>query len=857
VIANRIEQPAKASVGAVSATVRLTDGGIRLDVMSDGEILMGDMTLGLDLDGRRLGGPGASIVHVAHRDVEDSFTAISGKAAGRHAYSHREVTVEVSDGDVDWSVIMRVAADGVAVRYRLPKLDGTGEVGAEHTSLAVEESDRLWVLDYQTWYETPRYGVDARELADGDYGMPVLLRRGERHVLLTESGIDGRFSGAHLAASGGTLRFSTADATVEVARGDATPWRVLIVGTLESIVGSRLVDELAPPSTATDPEWVRPGRAAWSWWSDFYSSAQLDAQQHFVDVAAKLGWEHLLIDCGWEETWVPEIVTYASRRGIQVHLWAIWRDLNGPEALRRLALWKSWGVAGIKVDFMESESKDRYRWYDAILAETERVGLMINFHGSVFPRGWARTYPHVIGYEAIRGAEYYVFFDNEVVSAAHNVIQPFTRNVVGAMDATPVAFSAKRRETSDGHELGLAIAFECGITHFADHVDDYARRPLAARALSELPAMWHETRLVGGTPDTEALVARRHDDRWFIGGIATGEARTIEVAFSRLGLDRVDAWVVTDDPVGSGAHGLVELRATEAEAIEIPIARNGGFFAIVAAEGAPLFRATPRPVQTSPYIDPPVAELSDGTARLTVDADATLRVPPGWSARMAARAGDHALWEITASRLDDGALGIVTVERAGVDGVPVMGHARVVAPIGAGTHALSDLPMLSFRNASGPVERDQSNGEGNPRDGSIIRIADEEFERGLGTAAPSAAEFRVGVVSAGLSAWVGIDDETPGASARVFVDADGATVWSAVVSAGMTPTALDVELVGVDVLTLRSETLDPASEGPFVGEAHVDWAAAELHVRPVRAGAVHKGAVTDDHPDIQQREGTK
>ena len=113
---------------------------------------------------------------------------------------------------------------------------------------------------------------------------------------------------------------------------------------------------------------MRPGRAAWSWWSDFYSGAQLEQQKHFVDVAAELGWEHLLIDCGWEETWVPEIVAYASLRGIQVHLWTVWHDLDGPEKLARLALWRSWGVAGIKVDFMESESKDRYRWYDSVLA---------------------------------------------------------------------------------------------------------------------------------------------------------------------------------------------------------------------------------------------------------------------------------------------------------------------------------------------------------------------------------------------------------------------------------------------------------------------------------------------------------
>src|SRR3546814_19872317 len=66
-------------------------------------------------------------------------------------------------------------------------------------------------------------------------------------------------------------------------------------------------------------------------------------------------------------------------------------------------------------------SKDRYRWYDSVLAETARLGLMVNFHGSVIPRGWARTWPHVVGYEAIRGSEYYVFYQDTPLTAAHNV----------------------------------------------------------------------------------------------------------------------------------------------------------------------------------------------------------------------------------------------------------------------------------------------------------------------------------------------------------------------------------------------------------------------------------------------------
>ncbi|WP_162181672.1 glycoside hydrolase family 97 catalytic domain-containing protein, partial [Glycomyces tenuis] len=530
----------------------------RIDVRADRVVLdtgrpgLEEIGLGVRLDGVDLG-EGSTLIGSAEREIAEEWTARSGKAAGTHRYAHLEQVHELAHrSGLEWQVHVRSGADGIAVRYAAARLEGHRRLEGDRTRLRLGRSARIWALDYQTWYETPRFGADLAELEAGDYGLPLLARTGEEYVLVTESGIDGRFSGAHAAIADGALAFAFADASTEVTRGPLTPWRVFVTGDLASIVESRFVDELAPAPLDTAPaaDWVRPGRAAWSWWSDFYSGAQLHRQRHFVDAAARLGWEHLLIDCGWDETWVPEIVSYASRRGVQVHLWAVWHDLDGPENLAKLALWRSWGVAGIKVDFMESESKDRYRWYDAILAETARLGLHVNFHGSVIPRGWARTWPQVIGYEAIRGSEYYVFYDDTPLTAAHNVVQPFTRNVVGAMDYTPVAFGAPGRTTSDAHELALAIVYECGITHFADDVDAYLARPDAARLLAELAPAWDETLLLAGDPDREAVIARRWGERWFVGGIATGPARRLTVPLERLGLGPADAWIVGDGPGG-------------------------------------------------------------------------------------------------------------------------------------------------------------------------------------------------------------------------------------------------------------------------------------------------------------------
>lgn len=843
VVTDEVRSRPATNAGPVDARVENTGTGVRLTVTWREEIVLDRVPLGFVLDGTELGTADAELVRVSERTVRDRFRARSGKSVGDHDYEHRESVYDFREaGGVEWQVVLRVARDGVAIRYALPALDGTARVTGDRTAFTLPAGSRSWVLDYQTWYETPRSGVDGAELASGAYGFPFLARLdAEKHVLITESGIDGRFAGAHVEAGeledgGRTLRFALADESVEVTRGVVTPWRVFLVGTLAELVSSLLVDELAPAASPELEEaaWVRPGRAAWSWWSDFYSGAQLDKQKHFVDVAADLGWEHLLIDCGWEETWVPEIVSYAAGRGVQVHLWTIWRDLNSPEDLRRLALWRSWGVAGIKVDFMESESKDRYRWYDTILAETARLGLMVNFHGSVIPRGWARTFPQVIGYEAIRGAEYYVFFENQALTAAHNVIQPFTRNVVGGMDATPVAFGAANRTTSDGHELGLSVAFECGITHFADHVDAYAGRPLAARFLAEQAPYWAETVLLAGDPDSHAVIARRAGDRWFVGGIAAGEARTIRVPLGALGAGAdAQVWIVGDASPTTGevpATGLVETATTAGDAIDVEVARDGGFVAIVAPAGTELFRAAPRPRQAVPAVYPAVAEVgADGTASITTDAGVRLRLPPGWSADRVGETG----WTVRPdASLRPGRLGVVTIERDGEgagdgDGqVPVVSHARVVRPLTPGDHALPDLPMIAFVNDDGPVERDLSNGAGNPGDGRPMRVAGRGFERGLGTAPYSEARFHLGGRVETFTGAVGVDDESTG-GARVSVLGDDRELFTAVVEAGRPVTEFSLEVPGVRTLCLRSETATPDDAG-----VHVDWVDTILHVPP-------------------------
>ena len=101
----------------------------------------------------------------------------------------------------------------------------------------------------------------------------------------------------------------------------------------------------------------------------------------------------------------------------------------------------------------------------------------------------------------------------------HNTILPFTRNVVGPMDYTPVTFSDSKfpHTTTDAHELALSVIFESGVQHFADSVESYRSLPDAPETIPQRRAGGvgrntsdiRRTRSRGASsPDEPALLVR-------------------------------------------------------------------------------------------------------------------------------------------------------------------------------------------------------------------------------------------------------------------------------------------------------------------------------------------------------------
>lgn len=772
-----------------------------LRVRRDGEVAL-EFGLCLVWDGDDIV-VGSSITGITEERIVEEFDLLCGKAATHHRADHLERTITFSHQAAgQWQLIVRESDDGAAFRYRVPL--SNGELGLAGGCMVLPVETRLWFQAYQTWYENPLHGAWATEVTDRQLGLPVLLHANDHYLLITESDIDRTGSGSHLSAfvrgDSLTLDFQPADANLPVAGGTLTPWRVVLGGTLAAVIESSFVDELARPSTHPMPAWVHPGPAVWSWWSDHYSGSQPAAQRRFIDFAGELGWRHILVDCGWVGDWVPQLVSYASRVGVQVHLWCRWTDLELPGQRRNLGRWAAWGVAGIKVDFMESESNERYRWYEELLDEAYRVGLMVNLHGSVIPRGWARRWPHLLSYEAVRANEYYSFY-GEPIPTTHHVILPFTRNVLGSMDFTPVAIDTPMRETTEGGEAATLVLFECGLTHVSDDPDTYRARPALMKLMRRLPDSWDATVLLDGHPDTHVVLGRRSGATWFVSGLAT-RSGSIRVPLERLGHPRT-VWLLTD-----GEGGLQE-REVELDGytLDLYLPVGGGFVAIPG--GLP--RARDRIVVDLPVVRETDLVLDEsGTATLQADSATRVVTEPDWRAEPLG----GGRWLLRSPRAEHS---VVMLRRE--DGG--MAHVRVHPPL-AGVTRLSELPFASFSNELGPVERDQSNGDGNPNDGHQLTVAGQRFTHGLGSSAPSHVTFFLGGQAARFTALVGIDDETPVGQARVKVLADQQVLWDVELLGGQEAQSVDLILTGARTLTLISNPSGAETK------THVDWAEASV-----------------------------
>ncbi|KAA6300026.1 MAG: alpha-glucosidase [Candidatus Ordinivivax streblomastigis] len=381
------------------------------------------------------------------------------------------------------------------------------------------------------------------------------------------------------------------------------PWRVLVVSDDDkSLLNNDLVYLLAEPSRLTDTSWIKPGKTAWEWWHKAMlddveipfgnKNLGLDLYKYYVDFASKNQLEYMTLDAGWKESYIQELCEYAATKNVKIFVWT-WASM-AVEDLTFLPRMKEKGVYGLKIDFFERNDQVAMTWGHSLAQRLADLQMVALYHGCPMPTGLNRTYPNILNFEAVRGAE--CNFWDRGSNPEYHVQFPFIRLLAGPADYTPGSF---RNQTKDAffpvdqpniipstmgtraHELAMYIVFDHWLAYLCDAPTEYEKHPALLEFLSGVPTVWDKTLPLDAQLGEYIVTAKQKGDEWYVGGMTNWTSRNSTVDLSFLPAGKNYSAQIYKDGANADmeptAYDVATNEVNSATKLSIKMASGGGF----------------------------------------------------------------------------------------------------------------------------------------------------------------------------------------------------------------------------------------------------------------------------------------
>ena len=474
---------------------------LQYSVSFRGKPLIEPSELGLDIQGQAPLGPGWRFVNVhPSAPTDETYTIPVGKTKEVRDHYNSLIADFSTGSGARLSVEVRAFDDGVAFRYVVPELPSLTNVHitGERTQFRYSKDATLYPLvlnGFQSSYEDD-YQMRTVSSLHNDWlvALPLLAEvPGTGWVAITEANID-NYAGMYLRSDKPLYSLKAElspnvdlpGVAVDTKVPFTSPWRVLMIGDAPGrLIESNIILNLNPPSKIADTSWIKAGKSAWDWWSGdeatgvkFTPGMNTETLKHYIEFASESGFPYMLIDAGWAAPTpaaktgdyadladithfspnvdLPELVRYAKERNVRIWLWSHWTSID-KYMDQAFPLFEQWGVAGVKIDFMNRDDQWMVDWYRRVVEKAAEHHLMIDYHGAFKPDGLRRIYPNLVTREGVMGKEYSKW--SARVTPVHNTTLPFTRMLAGPMDYTPGAFNNSNLEhfiarNRDAHVAG-------------------------------------------------------------------------------------------------------------------------------------------------------------------------------------------------------------------------------------------------------------------------------------------------------------------------------------------------------------------------------------------------------------------
>jgi alpha-glucosidase len=621
--------------GRLTARVSVS-GSTSITVTADGKMLFTARDLALNLrDGITVGHASEtrnatrrSVDRIIRPEVREKFAAI------------REQFNELRIAYPDSSLLeLRAYNEGIAYRFATA-FDRAITVLGESCSLVFSRGDSARYLherSYRTAYERPyQHSAVAEIPAEGMCPLPLLVETaaGPR-VLITEANLEeypcfwlkGTGSAAlQMTAPGYPIELSTEGnlyeqgkvkrAAEEIARTRgrrAFPWRVFALARSDAeLLTGMLVYLLGPERKGGDVSWIKPGWVTLDWWGrrnmhgvSFTGGVNTATAKYFIDFAARFNIPYVLFDDGWSKqddllAVVPdlamsEVLRYAREKGVRILLWCVWSTLER-QWDQAFDQFQRWGVAGIKIDFMNRDDQTMVEYYRRVAAEAFRRWMVVDFHGAFKPDGLRRSYPNILTREALIEFEFNGV--NDMDSPEHHVNLPFIRMAAGPMDYLPGTLNNAQRhefrivadrpmgQGTRAHSLALAVLFESPMQMLPDSPVDYEREPECTKFLTSVPVEWDDLKVLHAKVGESLALARKRGDEWYVAAITNWTPRDLSIALDFLENTRGYTAEYFQDGPNAHRRGIDYRRGTltvkKGDRLTLPLAPGGGWVARIA-----------------------------------------------------------------------------------------------------------------------------------------------------------------------------------------------------------------------------------------------------------------------------------
>lgn len=554
-----------------------------------------------------------------------------------------------------YSLHCRAYDEGVAYRIE-SKINGSITIRNEIAEFNFKDNPQVWIAydeDKRTmsqWELPYKRELSVKSVKTGDYGInPCFFRNNKKNIGITviESDLE-NYPGMYLLKKevGNKLvgkwaeypkkikNDSKYDSQAVLERYDyialtpgvrTYPWRGFIISRDDSeLMNNDLVYKLAKPQAEKDFSWISAGRTAFEWLHDGELEGDLgfiygpfgDGRPHtlefykyYVDFAAEMGFEWMTCDAGWGEEYIKELCAYAQSKNIKIMVWSYFNFLLVDEPM--LARFKEWGISGVKADFMSRDDQVASGWIPTMAERCAKYQLMLLLHGCPKPVAWHRTYPNIISYEAVTGEESNKW--NDHCNPVYHTVIPFLRMLGGAMDMTPGSLRNKTRKGwtwkgtgapwslgTRAHQMAQYVVYHQTLGFVSDAPTEYRKFPEIMEFLKHVPTIWNETKPLQGKIGEFAVMARRSDKEWYVGGLSNWTERTLEVDFSFLtpGM-HYKAYVIEDIPEKNNDTSSTTGDATVCKCHTIDVSSQTRMSFKLAEGGGFVMRIYPDPNDTS------------------------------------------------------------------------------------------------------------------------------------------------------------------------------------------------------------------------------------------------------------------